>query len=50
VTLDADNEHHRGIGSQSWQSAGYEGAADAYRIEVTGGACTVGIDSSGSAA
>jgi hypothetical protein len=50
VTLDADSQHYRGIGSQSWQSTGYEGAADAYRVEVNGGACTVGIDTSGSAA
>jgi hypothetical protein len=50
VTLDADSQHYRGIGSQSWQSTGYEGAADAYRVEVNGGACTVGIDTSGSSA
>lgn len=50
VTLDADGQQHRGIGSQNWQSAGYNGATDAYRIEINGGACTVGIDSSGSSA
>lgn len=50
VNLDADGQQHRGIGSQSWQSAGYEGATDAYRVEVNGGACTVAIDASGSAA
>jgi hypothetical protein len=50
VNLDADGQQHRGIGNQSWQSAGYEGAADAYRVEINGGACTVGIDASGSAA
>jgi len=50
ITLDADSQHHRGIGSQSWQSAGYEGATDAYRVEINGGACTVGIDATGSAA
>jgi hypothetical protein len=50
VNLDADGQAHRGIGNQSWQSAGYEGAADAYRVEIYGGACTVGIDASGSAA
>jgi hypothetical protein len=46
VSLDADGRQHRSIGSQSWQSAGYEGAADAYRVEINGGACTVGIDTS----
>ena len=50
VNLDADGQQHRGIGTQSWQSAGYAGAADAYRVEINGGACTVGIDASGSAA
>jgi hypothetical protein len=50
VTLDADTQHYRGIGSQSWQSPGYESAADAYRVEVNGGASTVGIDASGTAA
>jgi hypothetical protein len=50
VNLDADGQEHRGIGNQSWQSAGYAGAADAYRVEINGGACTVGIDASGSAA
>jgi hypothetical protein len=50
VNLDADGQQHRGIGNQSWQSAGYEGAADAYRVEINGGACTVGIDAGGSAA
>jgi len=50
VNLDADGQLHMGIGNQSWQSAGYAGAADAYRVEINGGACTVGIDASGSAA
>ena len=50
VTLDADGQQHRGIGSQNWQSAGYSGATDAYRVEINGGACTVAIDTSGSSA
>jgi len=50
VSLDADGQQHRGIGSESWESAGYGGATDAYRVEINGGACTVGIDTSGSAA
>lgn len=45
ASLDADGEQHRGIGSQSWQSSGYNGAKDAYRVEVNGGACSVTIDS-----
>ena len=48
VNLDADGQQHRGIGNQSWQSAGYGGATDAYRVEINGGACTIGIDTSGS--
>jgi hypothetical protein len=50
VTLDADSLHYRGIGSQSWQSTDYQGATDAYRVEINGGASTVGIDTSGSTA
>ncbi len=50
VSLDADNEHRRGIGSQSWQSSGFDGATDAYRVEVNGGACTVSIDTTSSSA
>ncbi|MDQ2943225.1 MAG: hypothetical protein M3R21_06085, partial [Candidatus Dormibacteraeota bacterium] len=50
VSLDGDGEHHRGIGSLSWQSTEYSGAADAYRVEVNGGACNVTIDSSGPSA
>lgn len=50
VSLDADNEHRRGIGSQSWQSSGFAGATDAYRVEVNGGACTVSIDTAASPA
>ncbi len=50
VSLDADNEHRRGIGSQSWQSSGFDGATDAYRVEVNGGACTVSIDTTASSA
>jgi hypothetical protein len=50
VSLAADGETHRGIGSQSWQSSGFGGATDAYRVEVNGGACTVSIDTAASAA
>lgn len=50
VNLNADGEHHGGVGSQSWQSPGFDGAADAYRVEVNGGACTVSIDTTSSSA
>jgi hypothetical protein len=44
VTLTADGQQARGIGSKTWQSDGYDAAADAYRIEVNGGASTVTVD------
>jgi hypothetical protein len=44
VNLTADGHGERGIGSKSWQSDGYDGAQDAYRIEVSGGACIVTVD------
>lgn len=50
VSLVADGEQHRGIGSQSWKSPGFDGATDAYRVEVNGGACTLTIDTTPSAA
>ncbi|TAN34510.1 hypothetical protein EPN29_03870 [bacterium] len=50
VSLDADGRQQRGIGTQNWQSAGYDGATDGYRVEIDGGACTVTIDSTGAAA
>src|SRR4029077_11820584 len=46
VSLTADGDSERGMGSKSWQSDGYDGAQDAYRIEVNGGACNVTVDSS----
>lgn len=47
VSLNADGRQYHGIGDQSWQSNGYGGAANAYRVEVNGGACTVSMDASG---
>jgi hypothetical protein len=47
VSLDADGRHLRGIGDESWQSTGYDGATDAYRLDVSGGDCTVTVDTSG---
>ncbi len=44
VSLNADGRQYHGIGNESWQSNGYDGAADAYRVEVNGGACTVTMD------
>jgi hypothetical protein len=44
VNLTADGHHTGAIGNANWQSDGYANAADAYRIEVDGGACTVSVD------
>jgi hypothetical protein len=44
VTLDADGRELHGVGEETWQSAGYNGAADAYRVEINGGASTVTVD------
>jgi hypothetical protein len=50
VSLDADGEQHRGIGSQAWSSAGAGSATDSYRFEINGGACNVTIDAKGASA
>ena len=47
VSLDADGRQVHGIGDESWQSTGYDGAADAYQVDVSGGASTVTLDTSG---
>jgi cell wall-active antibiotic response 4TMS protein YvqF len=44
VNLDADGRRLHGVGDESWQSNGYDGAADAYHVEVSGGASTVTVD------
>ena len=44
VSLAGDGRQQHGIGNESWQSGGYDNAADAYRVEVNGGACTVTMD------
>jgi hypothetical protein len=41
VNLNADGRQYHAVGDQSWQSNGYSGAADAYRVDVNGGACNV---------
>jgi hypothetical protein len=43
LSLTADGMRQRGIGSKSWQT-NYGGDQDAYRIEVSGGACSVTVD------
>jgi hypothetical protein len=44
VNLDADGRQLHGVGDESWQTAGYGGAADAYQVEISGGASTVIMD------
>lgn len=44
VNLTGDGHRAGAIGSTSWQSVGADTAADAYRIEVNGGASTVTVD------
>jgi hypothetical protein len=48
INLTADGHGYHGFGSQSWQSSGYDSAADSYRIEVNGGASNVTIDANAS--
>ncbi len=44
VNLDADGKGMHGIGHLGYASPGFSGAADGYRIQVNGGACTVSLD------
>ncbi len=44
VSLDADGKSMHGIGQLGYASPGFSGAADGYRIQVNGGACTVSLD------
>jgi hypothetical protein len=44
VSLDADGRQSHAVGNLSFQTSGFGGAADGYRVEVNGGACTVSID------
>jgi Domain of unknown function (DUF5668) len=46
VNLSADGRQFHGVGDESWQSSGYDHATDAYRVEVSGGASTVTMDTS----
>ena len=47
LSLNADGRQLHGIGDESWQSNGYVGAADAYQVDVNGGASMVTVDTSG---
>lgn len=44
VNLSADGRQLHGVGDESWQSAGYDRAADAYQVEINGGASNVTVD------
>ena len=44
VNLSADGHSQHGIGDLSYQSSGFDGSANGYRITVNGGACTVTLD------
>ena len=48
ANLSADGRQYHGIGDESWQSSGYSAASDAYQVDVSGAACTVTMDTSGS--
>jgi len=43
-SLDADGHSQHGIGDLTYESGGFSGASDGYRITVNGGACTVTLD------
>ena len=47
VTLTGDGHRVGAIANARWQSDGYNGATDAYQIQVNGGACTVTVDTAG---
>jgi hypothetical protein len=48
VSLNADGRQTHAVGNLSFETPGFGGAADAYRLQVNGGACTVSIDTSAS--
>ena len=47
ISLNADGHNSHGIGDLHYESAGFSGASDGYKIEVNGGASTVTLDSVG---
>jgi hypothetical protein len=46
VNLNAPGRQSHAIGEVSYQTPGFAGAPDAYRVEVNGGACNVSLDNS----
>jgi hypothetical protein len=44
VSLNADGKQMRSIGDLTFQSPGFSTEADAYRIQINGGACNVTLD------
>jgi hypothetical protein len=44
VSLNADGKQMRAIGDLTFQSPGFSTEADAYRIQINGGACNVTLD------
>lgn len=44
ISLLADGRNMHGIGDLSYQSPGFGTSADAYKVEINGGACTVTLD------
>lgn len=44
ISLTADGRGMHGFGDLSYQSPGFGSAADGYKIEINGGACTVTLD------
>ncbi|HEV2035190.1 MAG TPA: DUF5668 domain-containing protein [Candidatus Dormibacteraeota bacterium] len=46
VSLSADGQESHGVGDQSWLSSASSGSVGTYRVEVSGGACTVTMDTS----
>ena len=45
-SLNADGHTQHAIGDLKYESSGFSGASDGYRITVNGGACTVTLDTS----
>jgi hypothetical protein len=48
VSLNADSKQLRAIGDLNYESPNFAGAADGYRIQINGGACTVTLDTTSS--
>ena len=44
VHLNTEGAHQDGLGSREWRSAGFDGSADRYEVQVTGGAATVNVN------